>query len=96
MFIITRYFHEMASQLRGLGYEGEIVEVVEFQSFQAFSTEQEIFQKKCERVREGVLTLGKMKEQFSSDFLVLCPYRALDEIFDVVGGVQILGGEPMD
>lgn len=79
VLIITRYFHAMANQLRGQGYEGTVVEVVEFQSFQAFSTHDAVFAQKVARVKEGFHTLEKMKGQ--GKFLVLCPYRALGDVY---------------
>lgn len=79
--IITRYFHEMASQLRGFGYEGEIVEVVEFQSFQAFSVSDSVFQNKCERVKQGAGRLAQIKADSGNAFLILCPYRALGDVY---------------
>lgn len=79
VLIITRYFHTMANQLRGQGYDGTVVEVVEFQSFQAFSTEVSVFSQKVDRVKRGFATLEKMKE--SGQFLVVCPYRALGDVY---------------
>ncbi len=81
VLIITKFYGEMASQLKNLGYEGEIIQVVEFQSFQSFSLEEEVFLLKKARVEAGYQHLQELQSQFPADFLLLCPFAALGDVY---------------
>lgn len=81
VLIITKFFGAMEEQLRALGYEGEIVEVVAFQSFQRFSTEEAVFSQKKDRVTQGYELLQGMFQQAPEDFFVICPFAALGDVY---------------
>ncbi len=81
VLIITKFYWEMASQLRTLGYEGEIIQVVEFQSFQSFSLEDAVFHQKMKRVEEGYSLLQEVKFLKPQDFLLICPFAALGDVY---------------
>lgn len=81
VFIITKFYWSMAHQLRSLGYEGNLVEVVEYATFQAFSTDDVTFLQKKQRVFLGYERLQQIRSQWEGDFLVVCPFSALGDVY---------------
>lgn len=81
VLIITKFYAAMAHQLRSLGYQGEIVEVVAFQSFQNFSIEETVFAQKKARVQEGYEILQEIQEKSPERFLMICPFAALGDVY---------------
>lgn len=84
VLIASRFFHPMRGQLLDLGYDGEIVETVEYNSFQAFSLEEGVFDQKKQRVLQGYQHLEALKQEFSEHFFVLCPHQALGDVYWVM------------
>lgn len=85
VLVVSRYFAPMQHQLRQLAYEGDVVEVVEYSSFQAFSTSSETFSQKKERVCLGGKLLTQLRETWEGEHLVLCPNRALGDVYVALG-----------
>ncbi len=81
VLIASRFYHPMCKQLRQLSYQGEVVETVEYNSFQAFSTEQSVFEQKKQRVLEGYHLWQQLEAQFPQHFFVLCPHQALGDVY---------------
>lgn len=81
VLIITKFYSQMSHQLKQLGYEGEIVEVVSFQGFSNFSIEDQVFFQKQARVEEGYGMLTAIQSTHPQDFLLLCPFAALGDVY---------------
>lgn len=81
VLIASRFFHTMSEQLHKLGYEGDIVETVEYNSYQAFSIEESVFQQKKQRVLDGFACFETYHEKFPQRYFVLCPYSALGDVY---------------
>lgn len=81
VLVVSRYYETMKQQLRKFGYDGEVVEVVEYDTFSSFSTEDEVFQAKKQRVLDGFSVLQEIKSQFPGFFLILCPNQALGDVY---------------
>jgi hypothetical protein len=71
----------MSAQLRRLGYDGEIVQVVEYDSFAEYSLSEETLERKTARVRRGVETLGVIRRRYPLQHLVVCPNDALGDVY---------------
>ncbi len=81
VLIANRYYASMMQQLRQLAYDGEVVETVEYDSFQAFSVDDVTFLKKKQRILEGNSVLENIRGEFPEEHLVLCPLRALGDVY---------------
>lgn len=81
VLIASRFFHSMSSQLRKMGFSGEILETVEYNTFQAFSTEEKVFENKKERMLLGYRSLLSFREQYPENFIVICPHPALGDVY---------------
>ena len=54
VLIANRFFESMSLQLRGLGYKGEIIKVVDYNTFSEYSLSDETINKKMKRVTRGI------------------------------------------
>jgi len=84
VLIAAKAYAQMAGQLRRLGYAGEIVKVVNYNSFAEYSLAEDIFEQKKQRVLRGMETLAKIRGSFPSGFLVICPYNALGDVYQAL------------
>lgn len=81
VLIASRYYAPMRQQLLEIGYNGEIIETVEYSSFQEFSTSSYSFDKKIKRVLKGQKNLAKLRKDWSEEHLIICPYKALGDVY---------------
>lgn len=81
VLIASRYYAPMRQQLLEMGYNGEIIETVEYSSFQEFSLSDYSFDKKVKRVLKGQEHLNQLRESWHNEYLVICPYKALGDVY---------------
>jgi hypothetical protein len=81
VLIATRFYASMAAQLRGMGYGGEIVKAVDYNSFADYTLAEETFRGKKERVLRGAGVLQRIREQYPSRHLVICPHSPLGDVY---------------
>jgi len=81
VLIATRFFAEMSEQLRRMNYTGEIIQVVEYNSFAEYSLSEETFERKKSRMYRGLNILNKIRGQYSLHHVVLCPNNALGDVY---------------
>jgi hypothetical protein len=81
VLIATRFFAEMSAQLRRLGYDGEIVQVVEYNSFAEYSLSDDTLRRKTARMMRGAETLKNIRDQYPTQHLIICPNSALGDAY---------------
>ncbi|MDR1132650.1 MAG: hypothetical protein LBL05_00720 [Synergistaceae bacterium] len=81
VLIATRFFAEMSAQLRRLGYDGEIVQVVEYNSFAEYSLSDDTLRRKTARMMRGAETLKNIRDQYPAQHLIICPNKALGDVY---------------
>lgn len=81
VLIAAKAFAPMSEQLRRLGYNGEIVRVVDYNSFAEYSLAEETFIQKKGRVLRGADTLKKLREIYPISHFVICPHNALGDVY---------------
>ena len=81
VLIATRFFAEMSAQLRRLAYCGEIIKVVEYDSFSEYSLSNETLERRTLRVQRAMATLERIKAQYPSHHLVISPNNALGDVY---------------
>lgn len=78
--IAARAYEAMASQLRNIGYEGQICRMVEYDSFAEYSLSEETLKRKQERLERGLVLQKEQSKKFPDYLKVLCPFEALGDI----------------
>lgn len=81
VLIATRFYDQMAAQLQRLGYDGEIVKVVEYSSFAEYSVLDDTFIRKKDRVSRGIEKLEEIRNQYPEQHLVVCSNDALGDVY---------------
>lgn len=81
VLIATRFFEPMSVQLRAFGYTGQIVKVVDYNSFTEYSLSDETLRSKIERMQRGTKTLGDIRRKYPSQHLIVCPNNALGDVY---------------
>ncbi|MDR3165268.1 MAG: hypothetical protein LBU13_06790 [Synergistaceae bacterium] len=81
VLIVTRFFAKMSAQLKRLGYDGEIVQVVEYNSFAEYSLSDDTLRRKTARMLRGAETLKNIRNQYPSPHLIICPNKALGDVY---------------
>lgn len=79
--IVARAYAAMADQLKGLGYEGKIYRLAEYDSYAEYSLSEETIARKKERVGRGRVMLEGLGQKYPGCFKVLCPFAALGDIY---------------
>ena len=79
--IVARAYASMASQLKRLGYKGQIRKLVDYNSYADYSLSDETLNRMRIRETEGELLLNRIKEKYPDTFIILCPFCALGDIY---------------
>jgi hypothetical protein len=81
ILIASRFFAQMFEQCRRIGYNGEILQIVEYNSFSEYSLSEETIMRKTERMLRGKVTLDKIRYDYPTHHLVICPNNALGDVY---------------
>ncbi len=81
VLIVSRFYEQMAGQLRSLGYQGEIEKLVDYNPYVEYSLSPDTLIRKGERVKRGVAGLWERKRRHAGDYLVFCPFPALGDVY---------------
>jgi hypothetical protein len=81
VLIAARFFAEMSAQLGRLGYGGEIVRVVEYNSFAEYSLSAETLERRTARMLRGLGTLEGIRGRWPGLHLIICPNNALGDVY---------------
>lgn len=79
--IAARAYEAMREQLRRMGYAGEVVKLVDYNSYAEYSLSEETVGRRQERVEAGMVCRRRMEEKYPGHFKVLCPFSALGDVF---------------
>ena len=81
VLIAARAYESMTSQLVKIGYTGETIKVVEYNTFSAYSLSERTFSEKSKRVQGGIRILEEIRCKYTSEYMVICPYDALGDVY---------------
>jgi hypothetical protein len=81
VLVAARFFAEMSAQLRRLGYDGEILQVAEYNSFAEYSLSDDTLRRKTARVARGAETLKNIRNRYPAQHLIICPNNALGDVY---------------
>lgn len=81
VLIATRFYEAMRAQLIDLGFKGEIVKVVDYNTYSEYSLSDDTIARKMERVRAGKDAIDTLRKSDADAFLIFCPFSALGDIY---------------
>lgn len=79
--IVARAYAAMVAQLEHLGYKGAARKLVDYNSFAEYSLSDETRSRMMLRRQRGSILLSKLRKKYSENFLFLCPFSALGDIY---------------
>ena len=77
VLIVSRFYEQMSAQLRSIGFDGDIVKMTDYNTYAEYSLSADTLLRKSERVKRGIERVRRLKEEYHSHFVVLCPFPAL-------------------
>lgn len=81
ILIVSRFYEQMASQMRGLGFKGRIEKLTDYNTYAEYSLSPDALIRKSERLKRGLERLKSLKSEYTGYFIVLCPFPALGDIY---------------
>lgn len=81
VLIVSRFFEQMSSQLRSIGFNGNIEKLVDYNTYSEYSLSPDTLIRKSERVKRGIERLNAIKKDFVDCFIVFCPFPALGDVY---------------
>lgn len=81
VLIAAKAYASMKQQLKRVGFKGAVYRVVDYNTFAEYSLEQEVYEQKLQRVERGSTLLCKIRKAYPHEFLVICPYKALGDVY---------------
>jgi len=81
VLIVTRFYESMSSTLRNLGFSGDVIKLVDYNTYAEYSLSEETQKRKRERVDHGLQMLEDLKNKYRNSLLVFCPFNALGDIY---------------
>lgn len=82
--IAARAYATMVTQLRRLGYTGQVFKLVEYNSYAEYSLSEDTINRKHMRVKRGKELKLVLEEKYPGYFKILCPFSALGDIYLVM------------
>lgn len=79
--IVSRAYAAMSGQLKKMGYKGQILKLVDYNSFADYSLSDETITRMKAREERGAALLNTIKKKYNNSFLFLCPFLALGDIY---------------
>lgn len=79
--IVARAYAAMNAQLRKLGFCGEIIKLVDYNSFSEYSLSKSVIAQKQERVERGMQIKISLEQNYPNCFKIFCPFSALGDVF---------------
>ena len=81
ILIATRFFEQMAAQLRNLGFYGRIEKLIDYYASAEYSLSDEVMERKTQHILIGKKTLAKIRKQYPKEHLVICPLNAIGDVY---------------
>lgn len=79
--VVARAYAQMSTQLKRMGYQGQIRKLVDYNSYADYSLSRETILRMQQREQEGEGILANLKAKYPNHLLLLCPFCALGDIY---------------
>lgn len=81
VLIATRFYEAMNAQLRGMGFGGSIIKLVDYNTYAEYSLSEETVKRKLQRLEYGIKSLETIKDSYRGAFIIFCPFNALGDVY---------------
>mgnify|MGYP002624356722 FL=1 len=81
ILIVSRFYEQMASQMRSLGFTGRIEKLTDYNTYAEYSLSPDTLIRKSERLKAGIERLKRIKSEYPGRFIVFCPFPALGDVY---------------
>lgn len=81
LLIVSRFYEQMASQMRKLGFTGRILKLADYNTYAEYSLSPDTLIRKSERLNRGIERLSRIKEENPGRLIILCPFPALGDVY---------------
>ena len=81
ILIVSRFYEQMASQMRGMGFAGRIEKLTDYNTYAEYSLAPDALIRKSERLSRGLVELKGIKSEHSGYYIVFCPFSALGDVY---------------
>ena len=79
--IVARAYAAMNAQLKELGFTGDVIKLVDYNSYAEYSLSEDTLIRKRQRVERGIHLKNELEQKYSGYFKLLCPFCALGDVF---------------
>ena len=84
VLITSRFYAAMLQQLRGLGYNGPVRKVIDYNTYAEYSLSDDTIARMKARERHGTALLQELSGKYDRYFKVFCPFNALGDIYFMI------------
>lgn len=91
--IVARAYAAMNAQLRELGFSGNVVKLVNYNSYAEYSLSGDTMLRMWQRVERGIRLKEEMEQKYPGAFKVLCPFCALGDVFLTMSYLPYFAGK---
>ena len=81
VLITSRFYASMLSQLRRIGYEGEVRKLIDYNTYADYSLSEETINRMTMREQAGERFTRELEEKYPNHFRVFFPFNALGDIY---------------
>lgn len=79
--IVARAYAAMNAQLRELGFAGDIIKLVDYNSYAEYSLSDDTLMRKRQRVERGIHLKDELEQKYPGYFKLFFPFCALGDVF---------------
>lgn len=81
VLITSRFYASMLSQLRRIGYEGEVRKLIDYNTYADYSLSEETINRMTIREQAGERLTRELEKKYPNHFKVFFPFNALGDIY---------------
>ncbi|MCR5797868.1 MAG: hypothetical protein K6G63_08160 [Eubacterium sp.] len=81
VLVVSRFYEAMKKQLRDLGFNGDIIKLLNYNKFSEYSLDEKVIERMKKLIEDGKETLRMLKDKYPGSFFVFCPFAALGDIY---------------
>ena len=82
--IAARAYTSMKEQLISMGFDGEIIKLVDYDPYSEPSLDAAVVSQKRERLERGLQVLKGIKNSYADSFILVCPYYSLGDVVNAL------------
>lgn len=93
VWIVTRFYEAMNSQLKQMGFEGKVEKLVDYNTYAEYSLSRDTQERKYQRMLHGQALLCGLRARYPAAYLIFCPFDALGDIYFCMSYLPAFAGK---